>query len=1186
MCKRLKILLSVLFVLSVLTAPFSPLSSDQERVSASAMLESVSEQSLSFVVRIPTETLTLEKIELEGNSYTRVSLPDALMTSQPGAPMLPYVTEMLGVPFGVEISLSAEEGKIRKIQLDAPVVPVPQEQVQWAQAAVLGEMSGQPSVITSYAPDVSIYNAAATFPSQVAAVVNDGVLRQQRIASVAVYPVRYLPLENALLVVDEVRVELRFVGQPANDLDTVEAESEVFDKLLAKTLLNYSQAKVWRRSGLPYRGAPFAAAALNAHTNPEWTPPTPGWRINTTGQGLYHLSALQLAAAGVPVESVADENYHLYYLGTELAIQVLADDEIYFYAEKVDSKYTSENVFWLTYDLTPGLRMQTRDGSPGAQDTPASFPVQEHLEVNAFYRTLGPEIDEYDHYFWNYVYRSGESRTDRQINLDLSRYTGGDLQLSMPLVGYRQELSVDPDHSARILMNGNEIYVGTWDGFNLHQVDVNVPAAFLVAGTNTLTITTITTPVQYDYFWFDWLDFSYQRNFEVIGDKLQFRHEDSGSWKYALDGFSSADTQVYDVSVPNAPVQITGVSFSASAPYTASFSGEVSDSVEYLAVSQAMIHSDASISPDTASDLRAAANQAEYLVITHADFADEAQDLANYRIQNSISAVVIDVQDIYDEFSYGIIDPEAIRAFIAYAYAQWETPAPAYVLLVGDGNYDPKNYEGFGRRSFIPPYLAYVDPNIGETAADNRYVSIIGDDNLPDLMLGRLAVNTWQEADAYLAKMSAYETTPPAEEMRQNILAITSKAEAIAQYPLISERLLYDYFPSEPFTAQEVYWLWTHTNLTQAREDILSGLNAGRLLLNYIGHGYYGGWGDTDALLFTTANLSSLQNQGKLTFIMAMTCMDGYYIAPNPYSWDREALAEVMVRAEAKGAVGSWSAAGWGSSLGHDVLDRGAFQAIYMEGQSQLGAITQSGYINVWASGAYLDLLDTYLLFGDPAVNLPLSSIAVPDNYAALEDTELVVAVQDGVLSNDINPMNTVLSAEVVQYPQYGSLNFNADGAFAYTPNLDYCGEDSFSYRFSNGTNYSNTVVVRIQVEGVNDHPPVAYDKDVDTLVNTPVTFTLEFFDPDECGGSSFCAAAVLPESDAKFSYTYDIVSEPSHGMLNGTGPAFEYVPGVDYYGTDNFTFIVDDGLFESNLAQVNIAISASFSIFLPIIIK
>ena len=93
--------------------------------------------------------------------------------------------------------------------------------------------------------------------------------------------------------------------------------------------------------------------------------------------------------------------------------------------------------------------------------------------------------------------------------------------------------------------------------------------------------------------------------------------------------------------------------------------------------------------------------------------------------------MVVDVQDIYDEFNGGMFDPQAIHDFLAYAYAYWTPPAPSYVVLMGDGNYDFKDNIGMGETNYIPPYLADVDPWIGETAADNRYVTVSGNDILP-----------------------------------------------------------------------------------------------------------------------------------------------------------------------------------------------------------------------------------------------------------------------------------------------------------------------------------------------------------------------------------------------------------------------------------------------------------------------
>ena len=120
--------------------------------------------------------------------------------------------------------------------------------------------------------------------------------------------------------------------------------------------------------------------------------------------------------------------------------------------------------------------------------------------------------------------------------------------------------------------------------------------------------------------------------------------------------------------------------------------------------------------------------------------------------QHSMS---VDVQDIYDEFGYGIVSAAAIHDFLAYAYTNWKTPTtppPSYVVLFGDGNYDPKNHM-YGRVSYIHPYLAPADPWIIETAADNRYVTLVGNDTLPDMMLGRISVNDTTEAGIMVNKI-------------------------------------------------------------------------------------------------------------------------------------------------------------------------------------------------------------------------------------------------------------------------------------------------------------------------------------------------------------------------------------------------------------------------------------------------
>ena len=101
------------------------------------------------------------------------------------------------------------------------------------------------------------------------------------------------------------------------------------------------------------------------------------------------------------------------------------------------------------------------------------------------------------------------------------------------------------------------------------------------------------------------------------------------------------------------------------------------------------------IETDTASNLQSTANGADYIVITHKDFAAAGGSrCATYRASQGLRAVLVDVQDVYDEFGYGLTGAAAIHDFLAYAYSHWQAPAPSYVVLVGDGHYDPKNYAG------------------------------------------------------------------------------------------------------------------------------------------------------------------------------------------------------------------------------------------------------------------------------------------------------------------------------------------------------------------------------------------------------------------------------------------------------------------------------------------------------------
>jgi VCBS repeat-containing protein len=187
--------------------------------------------------------------------------------------------------------------------------------------------------------------------------------------------------------------------------------------------------------------------------------------------------------------------------------------------------------------------------------------------------------------------------------------------------------------------------------------------------------------------------------------------------------------------------------------------------------------------------------------------------------------------------------------------------------------------------------------------------------------------------------------------------------------------------------------------------------------------------------------------------------------------------------------------------------------------------------------------------------------VASNDSYATNEDTPLTVPA-NGVLANDVDVDGDPLTALLVTGPLHGTLSLNADGSFVYTPNANYNGTDSFSYRANDGSVDSNVATVLISIASVNDAPVAADDSysmsEDGILVVGPTGLLANDFDVDANPLTAIVAAG------------------PSHGTLtlNADG-SFTYTPNANYNGADSFTYVASDGSATSNVATVSIVIAA-----------
>ena len=176
--------------------------------------------------------------------------------------------------------------------------------------------------------------------------------------------------------------------------------------------------------------------------------------------------------------------------------------------------------------------------------------------------------------------------------------------------------------------------------------------------------------------------------------------------------------------------------------------------------------------------------------------------------------------------------------------------------------------------------------------------------------------------------------------------------------------------------------------------------------------------------------------------------------------------------------------------------------------------------------------------------------VASGESVTTNEDT----AVGITLVATDVDA-GTTLTYSIVTAPLHGTLTGTAPN-LTYTPALNYNGPDSFTFTASDGSLTSNTATVSITVTPVND-APVANDQSITINEDETRSITLTGSDVD---------------GDA---LTYSIVAGPSNGTLTGTAPNLSYTPNANYNGSDSFTFKVNDGTVDSNVATITITINA-----------
>lgn len=595
----------------------------------------------------------------------------------------------------------------------------------------------------------------------------------------------------------------------------------------------------------------------------------------------------------------------------------------------------------------------------------------------------------------------------------------------------------ETSHRVEVFLNQTSVFRSPFFAGNddrLYTAVVGDVTAAARAGQNLFTIGNINSGTSSrEEVWFDWWEIEYSHDLTAEDDRLDAAIPARGNAaNVQLSGFS-AEPLVLDITDPAAPVHQLPVSTGSSWTFTP---GDLSAGRRFVAATtdQLTIPDAPVLLPSVSfTDLRQTGLQADYIIITLPVFQTQGEALARIHRQEvrpewQLTVKVVLIDEIYEEFSGGVGDPYAIRAFLRYAYDNWAAPAPRLVALLGDGDYDYRNISGLSQQ-LLPTVQVDGRNEINSRSADDRFVyldSVFVAVPLPDMGIGRIPVSTVAEAEAVVEAVRNYMVTPEPGPWRQRItMAADDPVRPNNNEPSFirdTESFIKD-FP--PFLELSKVYLTefaeerdpiTHTIIKPgATEALLDKINRGLALVNFIGHGSATQWAQ-EALLKVDRDRPVIQPGNKLPAWYAGTCAWGRYDL-----LEAPAMSELLTANEDIGGIVVISATRAVFSVDNTNFVRRLFANTFpnnMPATARIGEILQASKLD--------DDDEKFHLFGDPAIRLafpstPLDSLAIMPDTLQVLGTGTYTGRVNGAFSSG-RALVTILDAPVAVTRTYRTL--------------------------------------------------------------------------------------------------------------------------------------------------------------------
>jgi len=947
------------------------------------------------------------KLLIDGVEYTQIDIEDCFSSGKPGAPATATNELTVAIPLDavptVEV-LSTETKAIRSILL----APIPS--VQFDSLAVSRYV---------YEPDHISYDRRGLEPTAFAQLSKTGLLRNQRVAHVALSVVRYDAKRRFAEVCERIKLRVRFnrTGRGAG----ATRPRDGFERLYQSALVNYSQSKTWRRTPRMSLG---------------WPDSEPWLKISLVDEGIYSLTYEELRNAGVPVDAVDPRTFLLVNGGSkplpedlsvprpdsiQVPIYVRGEgdgrmdpwDCIHFYAVSLTgwsldttadsfahflNPYAQTNVYWLTWEGELGLRMGTVDVYPGDPNPtrPPSFENAIHLEEE-----IESPLRSGLRWIWRRLRREpGQQRVSFTTQFYATEVASETCEVKMAFF-----VESDSVMNLRLYLN-EEVVIDQPGPGQSGKYDpprmVGGTAHNLVSGRNDIKVE-LTGGVAdtLESMFIDFFKITHEKKFAFTDGRLKFStgtSPDSGIYEFNLR--NTGDTAVImNVTDPFKPTRLVNWVQGTS---EATFQFDVSKTEVYSAARTLL--KPIGLELDTPYNLKTGG--ADYVAICYEPFMPAVSDLVSWR-NSYISGIpnpkaeMVRISDVLDNFSWGVVDPTAIRDFLAWTYSNWN-PVPSYCVFVGASTYDYKNNLGLAHpKNLIPPHVeGYVVissskfPEEENDCYDDWFGWLTAGDTDPDMYLGRLDAISGEEARILALRALKYEREKLLGVWLKQCLLVaddqepysgdsefTRQCERIARTVPADIDLLKVYMVEYPKVGEDK---------PGARDAKIDCINKGVRSGVFLGHGNIKQVAH-EKVFRSPEDVDRLRNGRKLPFFYYGSCSVGLLDRPTASS-----MGSLTSKSPHGGHVVSLAASrptygGPNADYAYDLFDN-----IYsIDSLRTAGEIVYEAKVSSRASGTNL-----YILYGDPGVTLVPPALrcslnVIPDSMVGLTRVTVQGVVDD-----------------------------------------------------------------------------------------------------------------------------------------------------------------------------------------------